>query len=232
MNRNPFAKLMLLSILIVFGLTSCFLHKREKPSDYEISGDFLKQKLTNSAGNSIYDSILQRFLNFDSSLVEQDYKLLYYGQTTLSGFSGYFSSNLSEARENISNKQLIDAEKRLDSMLLNHPIDLACNFYKSYVESLIDKNAPITHKLINRMNKLYDAILSTGDGKDRENAIDVVHVSDEYFICYYILYTGDVTGQSLIEDKGRVYDVLTVEKSKNYNKEQVWFDITLFFGKF
>jgi hypothetical protein len=218
----------LLIALVIFGITSCVTTPKPAIDTYEISISSIEKELK----GGIYDSLVIRFRNLDTNLTENEMKLLYYGQLIQPGFSGYKNVDASEVYADLKNKKMVDAMDKLDSLLISNPVDLNVNYLRTYVSSEIDAEAPETKQRIILINRLFDAILSTGDGKDKTNAIDVVSVSDEYFICYRVLYTEDVTGQSLISGKSRYYDKLDVKPNKNYGKNGVWFDITNIFGKF
>ncbi len=217
-----------LSLLLLMSLSSCKLFQKGTITDFEISSSVLKQATTPI---TVYQQLVDRFVNLDTLLTEKEVKLLYYGQLVMPGFSAYDQPRLSEVEQDIRNKQLMSADEKLDSILIKHPMNLTANFLKTFVSIEIDPADLKAKKRVILLNRLYDAILSTGDGESKKNAIDVVCITDEYFICYNILYTGEVNGQALIVDEKRVYDKLLVEPSKNYKKKVVWFDISNFFGK-
>lgn len=216
------------SFLLLVSLTSCKLIQKGTITDFEISTSVLKQATTPI---KVYQQLVDRFVALDTLLTEKEMKLLYYGQLVMLSFSAYDQPRLSEVEQDIRNKQLMSADEKLDSILIKHPMNLTANFLKTFVSIEIDPADLKAKKRVILLNRLYDAILSTGDGESKKNAIDVVCISDEYFVCYNILYTGEVNGQALIIDKKRVYDKLIVEPSQNYKKKEVWFDISNFFGK-
>lgn len=218
-------RFLLLSILL--SNTSCFFRKTYDITDFEISSDKIRGDLA-TGKDVIYDSLLKRFLSFDTTLVERDYKLLYYGQVFRKGYSAQQGSNLSSIEADIRGKRWENASQALDTVLSATPLDLSANYYRAYVEMEMGKDSVMAQKYRGRMNQLSDAILSTGDGMDAKNAIDVVFVLNEYFICYNLLYTGEIVGYQKVTKKGRNYDVLIVKPSENYKKKKVWFDVTMF----
>jgi hypothetical protein len=228
---RKFINLVILFMLI--GTWSCVVSHNRANDPYEISKSAIEKQLNAGSETSLYLQLLSRFIKLDTTLSENEMKLIYYGQMVQPGFSGYSQQpQFSEVYENIHNKKYENALVQIDSILTNAPLNLTANYLKAYLVSETDPDLTATRQRIKVINKLYDAILSTGDGQDEKNAIDVVSVSDEYFICYNLLLTGDVQSQELINSKKRIYDKLTVEPNKNYKNKEVWFDITNIFGIF
>lgn len=214
--------------LLFFAFTSCVTGPTPAADMYEISKSSIEKELK----EGVYDSLVVRFRKLDTNLTENEMKLLYYGQIFQSNFKEYDRINFSDIFEDIRSKKFVEANKKLEIVLAQFPLNLNALYLQVNMQNEINVDSSTTnHKMI-LINRLFDAILSTGDGEDRTNAIDVVSVSDEYFICYRILYTEDVTGQALISRKSRYYDKLIVKPNKNYNKKEVWFDVTNIFGKF
>ncbi len=223
-----------ISVVILFllaGTWSCGVFRNEPNDRYEISKSSIEKQLNAGTETSLYRHLLTRFVNLDTTLTENEMKLLYYGQMVQPGFSEYTQQpQFSEVYANIHDKKLGDAMAQIDSILAKTPLNLTANYLKAYLVSETDAELTATRHRIKVINKLYDAILSTGDGQDQKNAIDVASVSDEYFVCYHLLLTGDVQSQELIESKNRIYDKLTVDPNENYKHKVIWFDITNFFG--
>lgn len=226
-----------LGLLIFFlstSIWSCTIIPYNNAKDqYEISKNVIENQLKTDSEASLYNRLLSRFIELDTALTENELKLIYYGQMIQPEFSGYSQQpQFSEVFENIHNKKLGDALVQIDSIVIKAPLNLTANYLKSYLVSEIYPKLPATKQRIQITNKLFDAILSTGDGRDEKNAIDVVSIADEYFICYSLLLTGDVLNQTLITSKKRIYDKLTVNPNENYKHKEVWFDITNIFEVF
>ncbi len=207
-----------LSILI-----SCKTSEKYSISDFEISLDVLKEEIKDAG---VYKILITRHQQLDTTLTEKELKILYYGQLAQPDYQPDIHVDLSEIETDIKEKKWDNATLHLDSILRIQPIHLKANYLKTYISHELDSASILTKNRIILLNRLYDAILSTGDGESKKNAIDVVSILDEYFICYQILFTGDITQQAIIIDKTRVYDVFTVKSSKNFTKRKVWFDIT------
>lgn len=67
------------------------------------------------------------------------------------------------------------------------------------------------------------------EGRSRETAIKVGSVAEEYALIRRRGLTS--SGQALIRDQGRAYDRLTVVDPGTGIEQELWFDITRFFGK-
>lgn len=225
-----------ISIAILFllaGTWSCGVFRNEPDDRYEISKSSIETQLGTAPESTLYRQLLTRFVNLDTTLTENEMKLIYYGQMVQPGFSEFTQQpQFSEVYANIHDKKFRDAMAQIDSILAKMPLNLTANYLKAYLGSETDVELTATRHRIKVINRLFDAILSTGDGQDQKNAIDVASISDEYFICYNLLLTGDVQSQELINSKKRIYDKLTVEPNENYKHTEIWFDITNFFGKY
>ena len=71
---------------------------------------------------------------------------------------------------------------------------------------------------------LFSAISSTGNGKTPETAFHVICVSDEYGLMEMLGLS--MKSQSLIEKKGRSYDLMELEENE-FGLESMYFDITV-----
>jgi uncharacterized phage-associated protein len=72
---------------------------------------------------------------------------------------------------------------------------------------------------------LVASILKSGTGKSPETAYKVISISEEYMALLYLELSA--TEQSLIEENGRFYDLITA-KDLNGKTHEIYFDITLF----
>lgn len=224
---NRIFKNLLLSCVILLGLNSC--KTQHKFNAYEISKKQLEKELINQTDSSTHQKLTKRFANLDTTLTEKELILLYYGQVLQPDFYNSNPSPLFEIYENIQDKKFLEAELKTDSILAIDPINLSVNYLKAY---LVSELKPMENSSKNRIflvNKLFDAILSTGDGLDKKNAIDIVSISDEYFICYNLLLTGNIINNRFFYSKDRIYDNLKIEPTPNFNHTEIWFDVTNFY---
>lgn len=224
---NRIFKNLLLSCIILLGLNSC--KTQHKFNAYEISKKQLEKELINQTDSSTHQKLTKRFANIDTTLTEKELLLLYYGQVLQPDFYNTNTSPLFEIYEYIQDKKFKEAELKTDSILAIDPINLTANYLKTYLVSELNPLENNAKDRVSLTNKLFDAILSTGDGLDKKNAIDVISISDEYFICYNLLLTGNIINNSVCYSKGRIYDKLSIEANPNFNRTEIWFDITSFY---
>jgi hypothetical protein len=74
---------------------------------------------------------------------------------------------------------------------------------------------------------LLNSIVTNGNGRSADTAWKVISIEEEYFIMR--MAGMQLRTQSLINDKGRVFDRMDVT-TQDGKQLQLWFDIGLFFG--
>lgn len=144
--------------------------------------DEIKLLTQDSLSETYYPKLIERFMNFDSTLTENDYKLLYYGNIFTESYNPYGTSNTEGEFLELYNKQEYTKALPLGMKVLEeNPINTTILF-KMYViyYQLNDKEN------LNNYALLYYGLLSeiyySGDGKTCETAMVVIKVSDEYEI--------------------------------------------------
>ncbi|HNQ68630.1 MAG TPA: DUF4919 domain-containing protein [Bacteroidales bacterium] len=162
--------------------------------------DFDKIKLLtqDSLSETYYPKLIERFVSFDTTLTENDYKLLYYGNIFTENYDPYGRSDAENEFLEIYNKQEYTQAIPLGLKVLEeNPINTTVLF-KMYV---------IYYQLSDTENRnnyamLYYGLLSeiyySGDGKTCETAMVVIKVSDEYEIISELQL--NVKMQSLVGD--------------------------------
>ena len=192
----------------------------EKP-DYKKIGKEIKNKKS----VYYYPVLMQRFLEADSSFTLEEKRHLYFGYTFQPGYSPYAIKPYQDSIRAVNQKDtLMESDYRMllgfaDSLLVDDPFNLRALNVKLFV---YDHGADM-HSFfltIQRMNAIFDAILSSGDGTSKKTAFYVIAVSHEYDVLDFIGF--DFGGQqSLIEH----YDYLTV-KENQYGIDGLFFDIS------
>jgi hypothetical protein len=221
---NLILKKYFLFCITLIGINSCNTQHQFNP--YQISLKQLNNELFSNQETSAHDKLVKRFENSDTTLSENELILVYFGQLIDSSFFKKDIPPLFSIYEEIQEKNFILAELKTDTILAIDPINLTANNLKAFLVSQNDSLSVKSKNKISVINKLFDAILSTGDGLDIKNAIDVVSVADEYFICYNLLLTGNITGQTIVYSGNRIYDKLIVEPNDIYNHTVIWFDVS------
>ncbi len=184
------------------------------------------------AKSKTYEKLLTRYNNNDTTLTLQDYRLLFYGQVFQQNYSAYSNHDSIDALTGllIKDKESIDYKKVLSytALILNeYPFNIEQVFITAIVhEKLGNKNN--TKCWFYKYNALIETLLSSGDGKSPETAIVVTKIKDEYAILSALGLK--FQQQTLIHENGKQYDKMNVAEN-DYGIETLYFDISLFFGK-
>lgn len=176
-----------------------------------IDFDYIKKETQDSLSLYYYPSLLTRYLNFDSTLTEKDFSILYYGNVFYDKYNPYGNGK--------GEKEFMDLYKKGNfeeaipfgkSILIENPINL----------EIIFKMLVCYHKLEDKVTArkyaamyfpMLNAIYKSGDGKSHKTAYVVVKVADEYEILKNLeLYSEQ---QALVGTT----DVLTIAKNSSGN---------------
>jgi len=190
-------------------------------------------EIKNISKADTYNNLFVRFIANDTTLMLNDYLVIYYGQA----FRDDYKPNARHDSVKVLNKYLnsnnidsIDFHKVLNYtklILKEYPF----NIEQVYVGAIAyDKLGLVDSSKIwfYKYENLIKTILSSGDGKSEKTAFIVTKVTDEYSIL-------DALGlqfarQSLINKKKKYYDLMSVSQN-DYGIEDLYFDINLFYGK-
>jgi tetratricopeptide (TPR) repeat protein len=180
----------------------------------------LKADVTDAKSPFYLPTLLSRFQKADSTLTDDDYMHLYYGQVTADFYSPYASTDeaFRKAYKEEKFKQAIElGEKALKQQPLS--LDILFKLLVCY-DQLGDKAT--ARQYARRYFSLIRVITASGDGKSLETAYVVTAVHDEY----EVLATLDLrsSGQALIGHTDRLTVSSTTEKdSKEY---PMYFDVS------
>ena len=131
-----------------------------------------------------YPALLKRYMNGDSTLTLEEKRHCYYGysfHTSYDPFKGKKSIDFVDTLIAKSNDEmnLTEVNEIIDSAFIEHPFDLKVLLY------LIKFNKIDSEKrrtAVNQLTIILDAILSSGDGKTKNTAFDVVLLSHESLV--------------------------------------------------
>lgn len=213
-------KIIIIQILVLITLTS-FGQRR---------GIDLNE-IKSVARTETYTKLLDRFISNDTTLSLDEYKILYYGQA----FQEKYRPN---SRHDSIRALNMYINKGINSVDFNRVLNLTAQILKDYpfnIEQIFitgvvyDKlGGQILSQLwFRKYSNLIKTILSSGNGKKTGSAYIVTNVTDEYSVLNALGL--NVEKQSLITEKKKWYDLLSVEKNQ-FGIESVYFDINLFFG--
>jgi hypothetical protein len=191
-----------------------------KPNYKKISKEIKSKK-----SGFYYPDLMQRYLNSDSTFTLEQKRHLYYGYTFQPEYSPYTVRPYQDSIRVINRKDtLVEADYRAllrfaDTLLAIDPFNLRALNTRLFVydHEGDDQDFLLT---LPRMNAIFDAIMSSGDGTSKETAFYVINVSHEYDILGYIGFNFGGQ-QSLVEH----YDYLTVKKNQ-YGLSGLYFDIS------
>lgn len=210
--------------LILFNLL--FFCSLYLPAQKISNVDFDALKKTLDGNPALYNELVTRFKNSDSTLTAADYSTLYYGQCLQKNYNPYgLDVNADEFRKHYQKQ---DYEKALPIALRiidKNPMDVQMTFKAlvcyHYMKDEVNKA---------KMNARYEGILMTiiesGDGKTAETAFVVMKVSDEYELMNNMEVQN--TMQSLVRSPAGECDMMTL-KPNDLGLEKLYFNVSKLF---
>lgn len=223
-NRNQTATTMKSYLIIILLVISQVVFSQENSTEkpnYKKIGKAVSSKSSKLS----YPSLMKRYLNSDSTLSLDQKRHLYYGYTFQPSYDPYGFSAFNDSIRSILNKEVMDtADYHLvniyaDSLLAHNPFDVkALNNKLLVYDFLKDENGFM--KIIIKMNIIFDAILSSGDGMEPETSIYVIETHHEYEVLNLLGFKFGGQ-QSLIG----TCDYLTVRQNQ-YRIEGFYFDVS------
>ena len=232
---NKIASVILVAFLALaslFVLDSCSTSRKVANNVASNTPNYkqIKKQIESKDSEFYYPELLRRFQAADTTLtVEQNY-YFYYGTATRPDYEPYRLSNYDELKTALSGDTITEegwrkAAQIVEKELESDPTNLRFHLYKQIVYSnLYGKESQEAFDAYNQVVMLFSAISSTGDGKTPETAFHVICVSDEYGLME--MFGLSMKSQSLIEKKGRSYDLMELEENE-FGLESMYFDITV-----
>lgn len=146
----------------------------------------IRTSIQNSKSPNYYPMLMKRYLENDTTLTLEQYRCLYYGFTLQEDFVPYHKENekLYEIRRELvktngSISTCTEAIKVALSALEDDPFDLLAISTLSF--SYLELKDTVSYTLWNnKQDALLDAIVSSGDGNDVDDAIHVINLEHEY----------------------------------------------------
>jgi len=214
-------KLKLLT-LVVFSTTNILFGQTISNIDF----DLIKSKTQDSTSTYYYPLLLERFLQFDTTLTDKEFSMIYYGNVFHPKYNPYGSGEHEDKfMEKFNKEKFREAIPLGEKELFDNPVNLKV-LYRMLVcyHKLGDKTT--AKKYANLYFGLLDEIYKSGNGKSIKTAYVVIKVSDEYVILSDLKLTRKK--QRLVGDT----DILTIEtkgqkpiKGKKKIKE-LYFNVT------
>ncbi len=187
----------------------------------KINFDAIKAAVTSPKSKMYYPNLLKRYHANDGTLTLDEYKHLYYGWTTQSGYSPYRPNDKSDALNDMlmearfpeiatTGKKILAADPfNLDVIYLMH---MAYGEMNKTVES---------KKWLVKFEGLMAAIKASGNGRSKETAVVLIAPRDEYMFLTVVELRQKGSPQ-LIENK---YDLVSLQTPNKLNLSEVYFNI-------
>jgi len=205
-------------LIILFAALALFT--KAQTEFQAIDRNAVAKQVKDTTAGSYYPRLLARFNSFDSSLTNEDYRLLYYGFVFQDDYAGDGDEKKTEIRSALKNNDYNLASALCDSVLATDPVCLSANYNKALVLYLKDKADTTYKKYGNRYRNLLAAIVSSGDGLSCKTSFRTISVSDEYEVMYNYFEIEKISGQALIYP----CDKMSVTPSVYYKSTEMYFD--------
>lgn len=186
--------------------------------------DQIKINIENKESDLYYSKLWDRYQQGDSTMTMDERRHLYYGYVFNEKYSPYSSVHDATQINAILNKDQPTADewKELIS-LINGTLKLQpfnCRYlhYQRMAYHALEKHY-FADRNFHKIMCILDALSSTGDGLERETAIHVTAVPNEYDYLYFNNLS--MQSQSLMNGG---YDVLYLEPNGS-GLEELWFDV-------
>jgi len=160
--------------------------------DYES----IKTVISDPSSSSYYPKLMKRYLNYDATLTIDEFRLLYYGFIYQNNYDPYNSSMERNAlssyleKEELNTKDCEAIINYTNISMVDYPFNfhhLRMAIYALHLNGKHDEG----DKLLNMLNGIIDAILSTGDGKTMRTAFHVIYTQHEYEIVNILGYNAE-----------------------------------------
>ncbi len=189
-----------------------------------ISYDIIKQMTTEKNGVYEYNTLLKRFQAADSTLLEIDYLMLYYGSVYQKNYHPYKHIVWEDSLGRLTDaKNAPKALQMMEKILEENPVSLSAHIEGAYTYHAIGrKKESVRHLYL--YNRLISVVMSSGVGNSYENPIILVSPKDAEMVVMgnqLSIVSKSINGQN---DK---YFLVYLVKNKEKKEYPIYFDITL-----
>lgn len=219
-------------ILIAFVFVLNFLNVSGQNTEFK-APDYngIKSIMNDIESEYYYPKLMERYVNSDTTLSFQDFRVLYYGFLFTDAYSPYGQSDYLDSINFIANKDTL-LEDDYRSIIKYERLVL-----KEYPFNLRDLNA-LAYSYFQigdtlsmlftdfKINMIINTILYTGDGKKEKTAWHVISVSHEYDILGLLGF--QFGGSQSLTNKG--CDYLEVQENE-YDIKGFYFDVNKILDK-
>lgn len=180
-------------LFFTFCTTNVLLGQKISNIDF----DLIKSHTQDSTSSFYYPLLIQRFLQFDTTLTEKEFCFIYYGNVFKDNYNPYGTGEDEEKFIQLfRQKNIQEAIPFGQKALIDNPVNLNI-LYKMLIcfHNMGDKTT--ARKYANLYYGLLEEIYKSGDGRKIESAYVVIKVSDEYQILNDLEL--ESTGQALLK---------------------------------
>lgn len=213
-------KYTILSLIIFFSTISLFSQKISN-----IDYDKIKENIQFSASKNYYPKLLERFKQFDKTLTEEEFSLIYYGNVFYDKYSPYgYNPDINKFLELYYKEDYKEAIIYGKKVFETNPVNLKVLFkLLACSHRLEDLNQAKNYAYLYR--GLINEVYKSGDGNNLATAYVVVNISDEYEILADLKLSS--SSQVLVGET----DILTIDgknhdaNNENNSIEKLYFNV-------
>jgi len=202
------------SIIVLCFYFSLLSLSAQRSSFVELDYGAIKKAISDSNSSSYYPKLMKRYLDFDTTLTLDEFRLLYYGYIYQNDYDPYNKQMENNALSVYLEKDkltLADCEKIIAFANISmtekpfhfHNLRMAIYAYHMKGEKKEAENR------IAMLKGIMNAILSSGDGKSLRTAFHVIFTIHEYEIVNYLGYNAEN------QELKSVWDVIYLSKNKD-----------------
>lgn len=182
--------------------------------------------ITNQDSPYHYPTLLERYNRADASMTIEDKRHLYYGYALTDSYAPFSRSQEEKALYELLVQKKPGAaeyEKVLQytaAIQENYPFSIRIKDYRIYCLKQLNRMSE-ANKEMEQREIIIDAVLSSGDGKTKENSLHIINPVNEYE--FIELMGFEYAGKEfLIENR---FDYLTLSEN-SYELQGMFFDVT------
>ncbi|TAE67003.1 MAG: DUF4919 domain-containing protein [Bacteroidetes bacterium] len=189
-----------------------------------VSYDLIKQMTQEKNGVYEYNTLLKRFQNADTTLLEMDCLMLYYGSVYQKNYHPYKHITWEDSLGRLTDaKNAPKALQMMDKILEENPVSLTAHIEGAYTFHAIGRKKESTQHLY-QYNRLLYTIMTSGMGNSYENSIILISPKDAEVVLMsnqLSIVSKSINGQN---DK---YYLVYLVKNREKKEYPIYFDITL-----
>lgn len=146
----------------------------------------IEKNINDKNSEFYYQNLLSKLKRNDTLITKEQYKHLYFGYIFQTDYNPYERGKNTDKLQKYYKGEFEKDEiptviKTFKQELENFPVDLRALNFLAYMYHM-NGNEEMANKTSKNFHGIFDAILSSGDGKNCETAFHVISVSHEYVL--------------------------------------------------